>query len=42
MAFLWEPMGFLLPIDIDSGYEAFAAFMLFVAQRPADDEPPAR
>jgi len=36
-------MGFLLPIDIDSGYEAFAAsaFMLFEAQRPAD-EPPAR
>jgi hypothetical protein len=38
-------MGFLLPIDIDSGsgYEAFAAsaFMLFEAERPAD-EPPAR
>ena len=26
-------MGFLLPIDIDSGYKAFAASMLFVAQR---------
>ena len=33
-------MGFLLPIGIDSVYEAFAAFMLFEAQRPAD-EPPA-